>query len=89
MYYYKQDKNALEIDFFVRNTNSLIPIEVKASNAATASLTKLTSGNNASRYQDVRFGIKLCMANGWLVNSIKVENQINLYNKAEEEIKLL
>ena len=63
LYYYKQDKNALEIDFFVRNTNSLIPIEVKASNAATASLTKLTSGNNASRYQDVRFGIKLCMAN--------------------------
>ena len=63
LYYYKQEKNALEIDFFVRNADSLIPIEVKASNAATASLTKLTSGKSNNKYQDVRFGIKLCMAN--------------------------
>lgn len=33
--------------------------------------------------------IKLCMTNGWLVNSIEVENKINLYNKAEEDIELL
>ncbi|MGM9813035.1 MAG: ATP-binding protein [Muribaculaceae bacterium] len=63
LYYYKQEKNALEIDFFVRNADSLIPIEVKASNAATASLTKLTSGKSNNKHQDVRFGIKLCMAN--------------------------
>lgn len=30
--------------------------------------------------------IKLCMARGWLVNRLDVENQIDIYEKAEEEI---
>ena len=31
--------------------------------------------------------IKLCMMRGWIVNRIDVENRIDIYNKAEEEIE--
>lgn len=31
--------------------------------------------------------IKLCMARGWLVSKIDVQNQIEIYSKAEEEIE--
>lgn len=31
--------------------------------------------------------MKLCMARGWLVNRLDVENQMDIYIKAEEEIK--
>ena len=31
--------------------------------------------------------IKLCMVRGWLVNRIDIENQIDVYSKAEEEIE--
>ena len=31
--------------------------------------------------------VKLCMLRGWIVNSIDIQNQIDVYNKAEEEIK--
>ena len=31
--------------------------------------------------------IKLCMVRGWLVNKIDIQNQIDIYNKAEEEIE--
>ena len=31
--------------------------------------------------------IKLCTMRGWVVNRIDVENQIDIYNKAEEEIE--
>lgn len=31
--------------------------------------------------------INLCLLRGWLVNKINVENQIDIYNKAEEEIE--
>ena len=30
--------------------------------------------------------VKNCMARGWLVNTIDVQNQIDIYTKAEEEI---
>lgn len=31
--------------------------------------------------------IKLCMMRGWIINRIDVENRIDIYNKAEEEIE--
>lgn len=31
--------------------------------------------------------IKLCMVRGWIVNRIDIDNQIDIYNKAEEEIE--
>lgn len=60
LYYYKSDKPSLEMDFFVRDTQSLIPIEVKASNNATASLNRLIDDE---RYPDVRYGIRFCNKN--------------------------
>ena len=39
------------MDFMVRDTNSLIPIEVKANDNATISLNNLISNNLYKRYQ--------------------------------------
>lgn len=56
LYYYSSDKPALEMDFFVRDAKSLIPIEVKAKDNPTASLNNLLKDD---KYPDIRFGIKL------------------------------
>lgn len=40
--------------------------------------------NGENRIDDF---IKLCMLRGWVVNRIDIENQIDIYNKAEEEIE--
>ena len=55
LYYYNSDKPALEMDFFVRDADSLIPIEVKANDNATASLNNLLKDD---KYPDVKYGIK-------------------------------
>jgi predicted AAA+ superfamily ATPase len=60
LYYYKNEKSTLEMDFFVRNANSLIPVEVKAKDSSSPSLTKLTGDG---KYPDIKFGIKLCNRN--------------------------
>ena len=39
--------------------------------------------NGVNRIDDF---IKLCSVRGWLVNKIDIENRIDIYNKAEEEI---
>lgn len=39
--------------------------------------------NGVNRIDDF---IKLCMVRGWLVNKIDVQNQMDIYSKAEEEI---
>lgn len=57
LYYYKRENPALEMDFFVRDAKSLIPVEVKASDGATLSLNRLIENNTA--YPDIRYGIKL------------------------------
>lgn len=56
LYYYNSDKPALEMDFFIRDNDSLIPIEVKANDGATASLNNLLKEN---KFPDVKYGIKL------------------------------
>lgn len=56
LYYYSCDRPALEMDFFVRDADSLIPIEVKANDGATASLNNLL---REDKYSDVKYGIKL------------------------------
>lgn len=60
LYYYSSDKPALEMDFFVRDTKSLIPIEVKAKDNPTASLNNLLKDD---KYPDITFGIKLAYKN--------------------------
>lgn len=56
LFYYKQENPAIEMDFFVRDADSLIPVEVKANDGATPSLKKLIDGD---KYTDIRYGIKL------------------------------
>ena len=56
LFYYHSDKPALEMDFFIRDADSLIPVEVKANDGATPSLNRLL---NDDKYNDVKYGIKL------------------------------
>lgn len=56
LYYYSSDRPSIEMDFFVRDADSLVPIEVKANDSATASLNKLLSED---KYPDIKYGIKL------------------------------
>ena len=56
LFYYHSDRPALEMDFFIRSADSLIPVEVKANDGATASLNRLL---NDVKYNDVKYGIKL------------------------------
>ena len=56
LFYYHSDRPALEMDFFIRDADSLIPVEVKANDGATASLNRLP---NDDKYNDVKYGIKL------------------------------
>ena len=60
LYFYKDDSKKIEMDFMVRDKNSLIPIEVKANNNATISLNNLINSNS---YKDIKYGIKLCNKN--------------------------
>ena len=56
LFYYHSDRPALEMDFFIRDADSLIPVEVKTNDGATASLNRLL---NDDKYNDVKYGIKL------------------------------
>ena len=60
LYFYKNEKGTIEMDFFARDTNSLIPIEVKANGTATVSLNNLIDNTT---YRDIKYGIKLCNKN--------------------------
>ena len=67
LYYYKKDNSTLEQDFFVRNKENLIPIEVKATNGTARSLRTLITSNH---YPDIEFGIKFILGNIGYANSI-------------------
>lgn len=56
LFFYKNDKSTIEMDFFVRDKNSLIPVEVKAIDGCTASLNNLIKNE---KYPDIKYGIKL------------------------------
>ena len=60
LYFYKNEKGTIEMDFFVRDKNSLIPVEVKANDNATISLNNLI---DSSKFKDIKYGIKLCNKN--------------------------
>lgn len=60
LYFYKNEKGTLEMDFFVRDESSLIPVEVKANDGATISLNKLI---DSDKYDEIKYGIKLCNKN--------------------------
>ena len=62
LYYYRSESPSLEMDFFVRDAQSLIPVEVKAKDNATVSLNRLISSDK-EKYDDIRYGVKLCNKN--------------------------
>ena len=60
LFYYKNEKATIEMDFFIRDADSLVPVEVKAVDNATASLKNLIEKD---KYSDIHYGIKLCSKN--------------------------
>lgn len=60
LFFYKDEKGHLEMDFFVRRKNHLIPVEVKANDGSTASLNNLIK---KEEYKDISYGIKLAHKN--------------------------
>ena len=63
LYFYRNNSATVEMDFFLRDAESLVPVEVKAANGASKSLNALLRQEN---YPDIRYGIKLGDTNiGW------------------------
>jgi predicted AAA+ superfamily ATPase len=60
LFYYRKDDSTLEMDFFVRTSDDLIPVEVKAGNTVSKSLRKLVE---SEKYDAIHSGIKLAHAN--------------------------
>lgn len=60
LFFYKNEKGNVEMDFFIRDRNSLIPVEVKANDNSTISLNYLI---DSDKYKDIKYGIKLCNKN--------------------------
>ncbi len=67
LYYYKKENSTLEEDFFVRSQNELIPVEVKANNHHSKSLSALIQGKH---YNDIKRGIKFADANIGIADNI-------------------
>lgn len=60
LYFYKNEKSTIEMDFMIQDRNSLIPVEVKANDQATTSLNKLIKDQ---KYSDIHYGIKFANKN--------------------------
>ena len=60
LYFYRNEQATLEMDFFVRDNNSLIPVEVKSNDSSTRSLNVLI---DKEEYSDIKYGIKLANKN--------------------------
>ena len=56
LYFYRNRDATLEMDFFVRDKDSLLPLEVKSTNGTAKSLNALIS---KEEYPDIHRGIKL------------------------------
>ncbi len=60
LYYYKKEDSTLEEDFFVRTSDYLIPVEVKATRGTAKSLRTLIQ---SEKYPDISWGIKFTAGN--------------------------
>ncbi|QTQ14981.1 ATP-binding protein [Treponema parvum] len=60
LFYYRNEKSTIEMDFFIRDAESLVPVEVKASDNPSSSLKNLIEKD---KYADIHYGIKLCAKN--------------------------
>ncbi len=60
LHYFKKENSTLQEEFFVRYKDYLVPIEVKASNNNSKSLSTMIKSNN---YPEIHFGIKIVRGN--------------------------
>lgn len=60
LYFYRNEKSTVEMDFFVRTAANLVPVEVKASNGASPSMRRLVDNDT---YPDIKYGVKFCVSN--------------------------
>ena len=58
--YYKKENSSLRVGFLVRRQDYLVPIEVKAGNNRSKSLSTLIQSDS---YEEIKFGIKIANAN--------------------------
>lgn len=65
--YFKKDNSTLEMDFFVRVGDDLVPIEVKGENARAKSLRTLIQSD---RYPEIRWGVKFVNGNVGFENNV-------------------
>ena len=65
--YYKREDSTLEMDFFLRTAESLVPVEVKAGSAKAKSLSTLIKSEH---YPDITWGVKLKKGNVGLENNV-------------------
>ena len=55
LYFYQGEKNQLEMEFLVSDMKSLIPVEVKTKDGASASLNNFIKKD---KYNDIQYGVK-------------------------------
>ncbi len=67
LYFYKNEDGTQEVEFFVRDANNLIPIDVKATDGKVKSIKSFIEDKNI---KDVIFGIKLAEKNIGFENNI-------------------
>lgn len=65
--YYKREDSTLEMDFFVRRKDELVPVEVKSNDNRSKSLNTLIK---SEKYKDIKNGIKLGKVNVGYENNI-------------------
>ena len=67
LYFYKNEDGTQEVEFFVRDANNLIPIDVKATDGKVKSIKSFIEEKNI---KDINFGIKLAEKNIGFENNI-------------------
>lgn len=67
LYFYKNEDGTQEVEFFVRDVNNLIPIDVKATDGKVKSIKSFIEDKNI---KDINFGIKLAEKNIGFENNI-------------------
>ena len=65
--YYRKENSTLEMDYFLRSENCLVPIEVKGENNRAQSLKTLIASKN---YKDITWGVKLVHGNVGFENNV-------------------
>ena len=65
--HYRKKNSTLEMDFFLRRGDNLVPVEIKAGNTKAKSMRVLL---DSPHYQDIKWGIKLVKGNVGFSNGV-------------------